>query len=165
MSVDIRSRVDGEVEAVEPARCFGERLPEAFERQRERLHEALRVSRPRRWCSTSTATRGRSPTTTAPSASRAGRADDAETVLRLSAAQLQDLVTDQVTVVGMQTNGSLDQPVGRFDALLDWWLLLRGALDARAPHVPGAIDLVDASGAPLALDSQLRGRRAARRDG
>ena len=52
----------------------------------------------------------------------------------------------------MQTNGSLDQPVGRFDALLDWWLLLRGALDGRAPHTKGAIDLVDADGAPLALD-------------
>ena len=52
----------------------------------------------------------------------------------------------------MQTNGTLDQPVGRFDTLLDWWLLLRGALDARAPHTPGAIELVDADGAPLALD-------------
>ena len=96
---------------------------------------------------------------------RAGTADDAETVLRLSAAQLNDLVSDQVTVVGMQTNGSLDQPVGRFDALLDWWLLLRGALDGRAPHTPGAIDLVDASGAPLALDRSFTGRRTARRDG
>ncbi len=82
----------------------------------------------------------------------AGRDDDAPTALRTNAAQLQDLVNDQVTVVGMQTNGSLDQPVGRFDSLLDWWLLLRGALDARAPHTAGAIDLVDADGAPLALD-------------
>ena len=73
-------------------------------------------------------------------------------MLRTNRAQLQDLVDDQVTVVGMQTNGSLDQPVGRFDALLDWWLMLRGALDGRAPHTTGAIDLVDADGAPLALD-------------
>ena len=58
-------------------------------------------------------------------------------VLRTNPAQLDDLVNDQVTVVGMQTNGTLDQPVGRFDALLDWWLLLRGALDARAPPRPG----------------------------
>ena len=86
-------------------------------------------------------------------------------VLRTNPAQLDDLVTDQVTVVGMQTNGTLDQPVGRFDALLDWWLLLRGALDARAPHTPGAIDLVDADGAPLALDRSFAGRRPPRRDG
>ena len=97
-------------------------------------------------------TRGRSRSTTVSCASRPGRDDDAATVLRTNRAQLDDLVHDQVTVVGMQTNGSLDQPVGRFDALLDWWLLLRGALDARAPHTRGAIDLVDADGAPLALD-------------
>ena len=83
---------------------------------------------------------------------RDGGDDAPGVVLRTNPAQLDDLVTDQVTVVGMQTNGTLDQPVGRFDALLDWWLLLRGALDARAPHVPGAIALVDADGAPLALD-------------
>ena len=69
-----------------------------------------------------------------------------------TARELDDLVRDQVTVVGMQTNGSLDQPVGSFGALLDWWLLLRGALDVRAPHTRGAIDLVDRDGAPLVLD-------------
>src|SRR3954451_22093983 len=73
-------------------------------------------------------------------------------MLSLDRAQFGDLVNNQVTVVGLQTNGSLDQPVGRFDALLDWWLLLRGALDGRAPHTKGAIDLIDAAGAPLALD-------------
>ena len=56
-------------------------------------------------------------------------------MLRTNAAQLSDLLNDQVTVVGMQTNGTLDQPVGRFDALLDWWLLWRGALK-RTRHTP-----------------------------
>ncbi len=82
---------------------------------------------------------------------RTGARADAGVVLRVAAAQLADLVDDQVTVVGMQTNGTLDQPVGRFDQLLDWWLLLRGALDGRAPHVPGDLALVDADGAPLDL--------------
>ncbi len=81
----------------------------------------------------------------------AGACDDPGAVLRLTGDGLGDLVNDQVTVVGLQTNGTLDQPVGRFDTLLDWWLLLRGALDARAPHVAGDIDLVDAGGAPLDL--------------
>jgi hypothetical protein len=81
-----------------------------------------------------------------------GRDDDATATLRTTRTQLDDLVNDQVTVVGMQTNGTLDQPEGRFDALLDWWLLLRGALDGRAPYTRGSIDLVDADGAPLALD-------------
>ena len=154
MSVDIRSRVDGEVDSVDPRRCFGEVLPEAFERhQRPARRRGRACSRPRRWSSRSTATRGRSRSTAASCTCATGGDDDARRrCCGRTAAQLDDLVNDQVTVVGMQTNGTLDQPVGRFDALLDWWLLLRGALDARAPHVPGAIDLVDADGAPLALD-------------
>ena len=152
MSVDERTRVDGEIDAVDPAQCFGEVLPTAFEREQDLLAAAVSAYAPAplvvdvdgdAW--TLAVDRGVVRV-------RNGRDDAAPTVLRTTRAQLDDLVNDQVTVVGMQTNGSLDQPVGRFDALLDWWLLLRGALDARAPHTPGAIDLVDAAGTPLALD-------------
>jgi hypothetical protein len=151
MSVDNRTRVDGEVGEVDPTTCFGELLPDAFERNRDRLADAVAVYAPRpltvdvdgdAW--TLAVDDGAVRVTS-------GADDGAGTVLRLSGTQLQDLVNDQVTVVGMQTNGTLDEPVGRFDALLDWWLLLRGALDGRAPHTPGAIDLVDADGAPLDL--------------
>ena len=91
MSVDIRSRVDGEVEAVEPATVLRGGAA-------GRVRAAARSARARRWrefapatarCSRSTVTRGRSPTTTAPCACARGRADDAATVLRLSAAQLE----------------------------------------------------------------------------
>jgi hypothetical protein len=152
MSIDIRTRVDGEVASVDPEPCFEELLPDAFERHGELLRDAVRAFEPSplvvdvdgaAWTLTDEGGTVRV---------RSGAVDDPGVVLRTSAAQLSDLVNDQVTVVGMQTNGTLDQPVGRFDALLDWWLLLRGALDARAPHVAGAIDLVDADGAALALD-------------
>jgi hypothetical protein len=152
MSVDRRTRVDGQVDALDPATCFGEVLPNAFERGRDLLAPALLEYEPRplvidvdgdAW----TLAVDDGVVRVVP-----GRDDGAATVLRTNPAQLDDLVSDQVTVVGMQTNGTLDQPVGRFDALLDWWLLLRGALDGRAPHTKGALDLVDADGAPLALD-------------
>src|SRR5215213_980128 len=157
MSVDERTRIDGEVDAVDPTRCFEEVLLAAFERARDLLAPAVAEYAPRplvidvdgdAW----TLAVDAGVVRVVP-----GRADDAPTVLQTNAAQLQDLVNDQVTVVGMQTNGTLDQPVGRFDALLDWWLLLRGALDGRAPHTVGAIDLVDAGGAPLALDRSFPG--------
>ena len=151
MSVDVRSRVDGPIELIDPAR-FGDELADAFERNRELLARAVGVFAPRPLVIESDA----GAWTLAVDGDRvqvtAGATDDPGVVLRSSRSQLTDLVQDQVTVVGMQTNGTLDQPVGRFDELLDWWLLLRGALDARAPHVPGAIDLIDGSGAPLALD-------------
>jgi hypothetical protein len=152
MSVDIRSRVDGEIDSVDPAQCFGQILPEGFDRHRDLLGDAVREYAPAPLvvevdgaCWTLADDGGTIRV-------RTGRDDDPGAIVRTTATQLDDLVNDQVTVVGMQTNGTLDQPVGRFDALLDWWLLLRGALDARAPHVRGAIALVDAEGAPLALD-------------
>ena len=41
MSVDIRTRVDGEVDAVDPVACFEEVLPAAFERARDLLAPAV----------------------------------------------------------------------------------------------------------------------------
>src|SRR5689334_9332617 len=152
MSIDVRTRIDGEVGAVDPTVCFEEVLPSAFERERDLLAAAVAEYRPRPLVIDVDGEAWTLAVDAGVVRVVAGRDDDAPTVLRTNPAQLQDLVNDQVTVVGMQTNGSLDQPVGRFDALLDWWLLLRGALDARAPHTAGAIDLVDADGAPLALD-------------
>lgn len=151
MSVDHRTRVDGEVDAVDPRSCFEELLPSAFERQRDLLAPAVAEYAPQ---PLTVDVEGDAWTLLVRDGTVrvvAGQ-DDASTVLRTHRGQLDDLVNDQVTVVGMQTNGTLDQPVGRFDALLDWWLLMRGALDGRAPHTKGAIDLVDAEGAPLALD-------------
>src|SRR5215207_2604166 len=150
MSVDERTRIDGQVDPVDPVTCFEALLPAAFEREQDRLAAAVAHYAPR-------------PLTIDVDGDAwtlavddgvvrvVSGGDDPVTLLRTNRAQLDDLLSDQVTVVGMQTNGTLDQPVGRFDALLDWWLLLRGALDARAPHTPGAIDLVDAEGAPLDL--------------
>lgn len=152
MSVDIRTRVDGEVDAVDPVACFEEVLPAAFERARDLLAPAVAEYELRPLVVDVDGDAWTLAVDDGVVRVVAGRGDDAPTVLRTNRAQLQDLVDDQVTVVGMQTNGSLDQPVGRFDALLDWWLVLRGALDGRAPHTTGAIDLVDTDGAPLALD-------------
>lgn len=151
MSVDARSRVDGPVELIDPA-TFGVELADAFERNRELLARAVAVFAPRPLVIESEGAAWTLAVDGDQVRVADGAIDDPGVVLRSSRAQLTDIVQDQVTVVGMQTNGSLDQPVGRFDQLLDWWLLLRGALDARSPHVPGAIDLVDESGAPLALD-------------
>ncbi len=152
MSVDERTRVDGEVDPVDPARCFGEVLPAAFERERDLLAAAVAEYAPRPLTIEVDDDAWTLAVDDGVVRVAHRRDEDAGAVLRTNRAQLDDLVNDQVTVVGMQTNGSLDQPVGRFDALLDWWLLLRGALDARAPHTAGAIDLVDADGVPLALD-------------
>jgi hypothetical protein len=152
MSVDRRTRVDGQVDPVDPATAFGEVLPTAFERGQALLAPAVAEYAPRPLVIDVDGDAWTLAVDGGVVRVLPGRDDDAATVLRTNPSQLDDLVNDQVTVVGMQTNGTLDQPVGRFDDLLDWWLLLRGALDDWAPHTKGAIDLVDADGAPLALD-------------
>ena len=151
MSVDVRTRMDGPVELIDPERFFEHDLAVAFDDHRELLERAVRALAPpplvvevgsRSW--TLTADEGR--VRLAP-----GAAPNGGPHLVLDVQQLTDLAHDQVTVVGWQTNGTLDQRAGRFDDLLDWWMLIRGALDAISPHVAGRVALVDADGAPLDL--------------
>jgi hypothetical protein len=59
--------------------------------------------------------------------------------LQLTADQLADLCSDQVTPMGWFSGGTLRLD-GRLEHLLDWWVLLRAAIDGRRPHVPGDID-------------------------
>ena len=70
---------------------------------------------------------------------------------RLSADDLHDLLDDQTTPMGYFSSGRLDQTRGRLGHLLDWWLVLRGAIDRESVHVPGAMVFEDADGRPLDL--------------
>jgi hypothetical protein len=69
----------------------------------------------------------------------------------LTAEQLDDLVTDRATFMGFFTHGTLDQTSGRLEDLLDWWLVLRAALDDRAIHTNDPMEFRDLDGAPLDL--------------
>lgn len=153
MSVDHRTRIDGE-HAVQPAaEVFASVLPAAFAEHGELLERAVRAFDPPPLTIEAAGDAGAVQCTLT---ARDGRVEvrpgDAGAALRLrvDAERLTDLLSDQVTVAGWWTNGSLDMD-GRYDDLLDWWLLLRGACDGVAPHVAGDVALVDADGAPLDL--------------
>ncbi len=53
--------------------------------------------------------------------------------VHLTADQLRDLALDHLTPIGLMTAGALDQPAGQIGHLLDWWLVLREALDGPQP--------------------------------
>ena len=80
---------------------------------------------------------------------RAGTAEGAE-VVHLATEDVVALAADQVTPMAWFSNGTL-RLEGRFSHLLDWWLLMRGALDGVAPTLPGAVRFADGDGSPLDL--------------
>jgi Phytanoyl-CoA dioxygenase (PhyH) len=151
MTVDVRTRVDGEQAPVDATRFFETDLPDALEASVALLGDALATLRlpplvvevdGAPW--TLRASGG--GIEVAPGAT----ADDGALHLRIDATQLSDLVADQVTPMGWFSSGGLDLQ-GRLERLLDWWLVLRSALDSVAPHVAGSLAFEDAGGRPLDL--------------
>lgn len=148
MSVDVRTRVDGEPALIEPAEFFEATLPRLFVDSNERLAPSLQQRPPRpltvsvddqRW------TLGvDGPRMTCVRGAATG------TELRIDAEQLAGLVFDQVTPMGWLTTGTL-QIAGQLSDVLDWWLLLRAALDGTTPHLNGAVVFKDRDGEPLDL--------------
>src|ERR1700722_19286607 len=109
MTVDVRTRMDGEQAPVDATRFFGTDLPDAFEASAPLLGDALVTLRlvplvvevdGEPW--TLRAEGGRIEV--APGAT----ADDGALHLRIDATQLSDLVGDQVTPMGWFSSGGLD---------------------------------------------------------
>jgi len=151
MSVDVRTRVDGEAAPVDPARFFGADLPAALDRAVPvlaataaalRLPDLVVEVDGARW----TLSARRDGIDVGPGAPGEGDA----LCLRINAAQLSDLVEDQVTPMGWFSSGVLDFQ-GRLERLLDWWLVVRGALDGVAPLVARDMAFEDSDGRPLDL--------------
>jgi hypothetical protein len=150
MSVDLRSRIDGSQRAIGPDELFGEQLPAGLDGNAAAIGPALRWLEPR-------------PLTFEVDGSvwTLTRADDRVEVQRrdldgaarvhLTREQFEDLVNDQQTFMGLWSSGRLDQPAGRLGDLLDWWLVLRAALDGARIYTPGGIDFTTSDGAPLNL--------------
>jgi hypothetical protein len=151
MSVDLRTRTDGPRPGVVADRFFGEELPAALDRSvggiatgadgldlRPFTVEVDGAAWTLSW-------RGNKVDVAA------GERDDGARI-RLTPEQLDDLVSDQATIMGFWSSGRLDQPAGRLGDALDWWLVLRAALDQRPLHTPGAVTFRDRDGGPLDFD-------------
>jgi hypothetical protein len=149
MSVDLRTRTDGPRRSIDAASFFAE-LSDRVGANRAGMADGLRWLAPRPlavelpdgvW--TLHADEDRVVVTP-------GLADVAAHV-RLSPGQLDDLVDDQQTFMAWFSAGRLDQPLGRLEDLLDWWLVLRAAIDGTTLYAPGSVDFQDRDGSPLDL--------------
>src|SRR5262245_56795348 len=150
MSVDLRTRTDGPAGQFDAAQFFGHDLPAALDAQSDAVAPGTR------WLDLRPMTidadgdawtmsvRGERVEIAAGSDSGAAR-------VHLAPDQLDDLVHDQQTFMGMWSGGRLDQPAGRLGDALDWWLVLRAALDGRPIYEPGAVAFRDRDGSPIDL--------------
>jgi hypothetical protein len=80
--------------------------------------------------------------------------------VRLTGEQLSDIVNDQSTPVALMSNGLLDMPEGGLPDFLNWWLILRSALDRQRVHTPGDVKFTmdpHRSFTPEDSDEDMRG--------
>jgi hypothetical protein len=149
MSVDLRTRTDGPRTPVHAAAFFGD-LPALLDERHALIGPGLEWLAPRplaietpdgTWTLEAVGDRVEV---------RRGVQPDVPHV-RLAPGQFEDLVDDQQTFMAWFSAGRLDQPAGRLEDLLDWWLVLRAVIDERAIYTPGSIPLTDGDGAPLDL--------------
>ncbi|HKY14734.1 MAG TPA: phytanoyl-CoA dioxygenase family protein [Microthrixaceae bacterium] len=168
MSIDLRTRSDHEVETVDAATFFDDALPSLLAARADllaptaglRLRDlTIVVSR------SDTEGEGVDGEDVDGSAwtlsrdergsigvARSGLDDQAAVRLRLTETELGDLVTDQISPVGMMTSGTLALEGGPIGRLMDWWLVLRSVLDERPVHEPGAIRVDADLGRSFTLD-------------
>jgi hypothetical protein len=157
MTVDVRFRVDG-AESVprDPASFFEHDLPSALDAAAPTMADALE------WLHLVPLTvlvedSGEAWTLSANGSVTVerGAASEGATVC-MTAEQIADLAADQASFMGFFTWGTLDQRAGRLEHLLDWWLVLRGALDGREIYTPGSIAFTATDGRVLDLHQSFR---------
>ncbi len=138
MSVDLRTQVDAEMPPVEAGVFFRETLPSLLDSHHALIEPGARELPLAEFCIETSG----EPWTLAWHGDRvsveAGHASGAARV-RLTHEQLSDIVHDQTTPIALMSNRLLDMPEGGLPDFLNWWLVLRSALEARPIHARGAV--------------------------
>jgi len=153
VSVDVRSRTAADVRAVDAVDFLGHELPVLAHQRMELVAPGARQLAPRALtlevderCWTLEFDDQRVSVTAGDDA-----AAGASARVRLDAEALEDLVNDLRTPMGLFAAGELDQPAGRLEDFLDWWVVLRGLLDGQPVYTDGSVTFHDRRGDPLDL--------------
>jgi ectoine hydroxylase-related dioxygenase (phytanoyl-CoA dioxygenase family) len=157
MSVDLRTRVDTEQAPVEANRFFRETLPPLLDAHHDLIAPGARELPLLDFC---IETDGE-PFSLAWQGDRVGvrEGSGGAARVRLTAGQLSDFVNDQSTPVALMSNQLLDMPEGGLPDFLNWWLVLRSAIDGRRIHARGDVRLggdIRRSFTPDDSDAEMR---------
>ena len=138
MSVDLRTRTDSEQAPVEAGRFFRETLPGCLDAHQDLIAPGASQLPMRDFCIEIDS----EPWTLSWHGDRAAVASGShgQARVRLSPEQLTDIVNDQSTPVALMSSASLDMPEGGLPDFLNWWLILRSALDGRRIHLAGDVE-------------------------
>ncbi len=149
VSIDQRTRIDGERKVLDLDDFFGVQLPElAEERSHLAVPGALELGvEP----FTFDTPEGAWTMSLVDERVLVNRVSDGTAVQHLDACELTDIVHDQRTPMTLLTAGSLTMRSGDLGDALDWWVVLRSLLDGRAVHTRGSVTFRDGNGDPLDL--------------
>jgi hypothetical protein len=138
MSVDLRTRVDSEQGPVDAGRFFRETLPPLLDSNQRLIAPGASELPLEDFC---IETDGE-PFTLSFRGDRVavepGRHGKARVLL--TAEQWSDIVHDQSTPIALMSNSVLEMPEGGLPDFLNWWLVLRAALDGRRIHTRGDVE-------------------------
>lgn len=156
MHLDVRTRRDDEIRTVDPAELLDEELPAAFEAGAVPLEPGVRWLDPTPLV---VEVDGEAWTL----ACDDGRVTVRRGTARGAAADAERADARRPGGRPGHADGVVHQRPARHDPrlerLLDWWVLLRGAIDGRTPHVPGpemALTFDGPDGGPLDLARSFR---------
>ena len=149
MTIDLRTRDDVDVETIDVAEFFGSALPGlAAERSALAVPGARELGvRP----FTVETSSGSWTLSVDDDAVRVRAGGGGHATARLDADEITDIVHDRRTPMTLLAAGTLDMPEGELGDFLDWWVVLRSLLDARAVHTAGTVAFADREGGALDL--------------
>ena len=157
MSVDLRTRTDAEQAPVDAGLFFRETLPALVDAH----HAALAPGASELSLDSLCIETDGEPWTLSWNGGRVsvspGR--NGQSRVLLTAEQLTDIVNDQSTPIALMSNALLDMPEGGLPDFLNWWLVLRAAIDARPIHARGDVKFdmeVRRSFTPEDSDEEMR---------
>jgi hypothetical protein len=137
MSIDLRTRVDSEQTDVEAGLFFRETLPSRFDAHQGLIEPGGSQLDLKDFCievdGEPWTLRWKGDHVEVESSSN-GQAQ-----VRLTGKQFSEIVNDQSTPIALMSNALLDMPAGGLPDFLNWWLVLRAALDTRRIHVAGDV--------------------------
>jgi hypothetical protein len=149
VSLDLRTRTDSDVAAIDVVQFFEHELPDLAEAHADlAVPGALELDISPLTITTAAGTWTLSITS---HAIEIARGDQGRAAVRLDAAELTDLVFDLQTPMTFLTAGTLSMDRGTLGDFLDWWVVLRSLIDGLPVHTAGSVEFHDRKGEPLDL--------------